>query len=300
MYYNTDKINLYIEQLKYITPEKYHFFLTEDGFISNHIVLTTLIDDVVVGVIIAVPDEGDNLTYTVIHLFVRKNFRRTGIATGLINSLTKIIKKNNYNKLAIITNFKRKSENIVFFKKFILKNQFGPLILKKTEFYSSNKSFVNEKWYTLNINDDYEMILWKDITLSDKKYLQSNKEKFMEKDKMLNEYYIDPFNVIKYDLKTSYCIRKKSTGNIVAWNLTERNINNFVVYRKLYVTFEERNSGILYPLISKSILTCMNDSNGICFLVQGVNRRMRIGIDIMMGHLCDTIIETYCCIKEIN
>ena len=299
LYFITDEYKDYKQQILHIVPEKLHHFIDANQDTGKKI-LSGVIDDIPVAVLIALPDSSDKKTYTVIHLYVKKKYRRIGLAGELIKKLSNDVKKEGYCNIGMIGHFSRNSNETVGFKKFCASFFDQPLTIQKTEFYTSSTEFNQEKWFTYHIPEGYQLVLWSEVTGQNKKFIKENIDLFTEEDSKSNDFFIDPFEVSNYEPATSYGIINLKSGNLAGWNITEKNSCNFLVYRKLYVTYNERNNGLLYPLLTRSIDTCMKNFNGACFLVQGINRKMRIGIDIMMGHLCNNIVETYSCVTKIR
>ncbi len=307
MFSITTEFIKYREQLLQITPTPYDCHLQKVGTPrlpeSATTVAAAIIDDIAAGVVIALQDQGDPDTLAIIHLYVRKKYRRIGIGGTLLQYIEKKAKDTGKKKAGITACLKRGSDQKEPIRQLLLKCQWKDIDYQKSEYYITDTNIVKEPWFNEKLPEGFTLLPWRDISIEERVYLERNRKKFEEADRKLKKYYMDPLDSDNYNHLTSYCVKDEKTGHIVGWNITMMRPDKVLIFRKIYIIPELRSKGLFYPLFAKSISLCidLSDEDGprVCFLVQGENKSMRTGIDFLMGHLCTTIADTYVSSKEL-
>ncbi len=307
MFFITTEFFEYKEQLFQITPTPYHCHLQKigrPGLSENSLtVAAAIIDGITAGVVIALQDRGDPGMLAVVHLYVRKKYRRIGIGGALLQCIEKKARDTGKKKAGITALLKRESDQKEAIRQLLLKRQWKDIDYKKSEYYITDTNIVKEAWFNEKLPEGFTLLPWRDISIEEREYLERNRRGFEGADRKLKKYYMDPLDVENYDYLTSYCIKDERNGHIVGWNITMMRSDKVLIFRKIYVMPELRSKGLFYPLFAKSISLSidLSDEDGpkVCFLVQGENKSMRIGIDFLMGHLCSTIADTYVSSKEL-
>ncbi len=303
MFFITTEFIEYKEQLLQITPTPYDYHLQKTGAPgfskSAPTVAVAVIDGIAVGVVIALQDQGDPGTLAIIHLYVRKKYRRICIGGALLQYIEKKARDAGKKKTGITACLKRESDQKEAIRQLLLKNQWKDMDYQKSEYYITDTNIVKEPWFNEKLPEGFTLLPWRDISIEERGYLKKNRKKFEEADRELKKYYMDPLDIDNYDHLTSYCIKDEKNGHIVGWNITMMRPDKVLIFRKIYIMPELRSKGLFYPLFAKSISLCVEDTPRVCFLVQGENKSMRIGIDFLMGHLCTTIADTYVSSKEL-
>ncbi len=307
MFSITTEFIKYKEQLLQITPTPYCCHLQKAGtpglLESATTIAAAIIDNIAVGVVIALQDQGDSDTLATIHLYVRRKYRRIGIGGALLQCVEKKARNTGKRRTGITACLKRESDQKEAMRQLLLKCQWKDIDYQKSEYYITDTNIVKEPWFNERLPEGFSLLPWRDISIQEREYLERNRMKFEEADRKLKKYYMDPLDIDNYDHLTSYCIKDEKNGHIVGWNITVMRPDKVLIFRKVYIMPELRSKGLFYPLFAKSIRLCVDlcaeDAPRVCFLVQGENKSMRLGIDFLMGHLCTTITDTYVSTKEL-
>ncbi len=307
MFSITTELNKYKEQLLQITPTPYGCHLQKAGIPglpeSATTVAAAVIDNIAAGVVIALQDQGDPDTLAVIHLYVRKKYRRIGVGEALLQYVEKKAKDTGKKKTGITACLNRESDQKEAIRQLLLNNKWKDIDYQKSEYFITDTNIVKEPWFNEKLPEGFTLLPWRDISNGEREYLKRNRRRFEEADRELKKYYMDPLDIDNYDHLTSYCVKDEESGHIVGWNITMMRPDKVLIFRKIYIMPKLRSKGLFYPLFAKSISLCVDlcveDIPRVCFLVQGENKSMRIGIDFLMGHLCSTIADTYVSSKEL-
>ncbi len=294
----------YKEQLHQITPIPYHCHLQRQGTVdlsgSAPTVAVAIINGIAGGVIIALQDEMDTDVLTVIYLYIRKKYRRLGIGGDLLRYVEERAKLACNNRVGIIACLKRESDQKETISQLLLNKGWTDLSNQTSQYYINETTIGNEEWFNMELPEGYTLLPWRDIPIEDRIYLEKNKVKFEEADQKKNYSYMDPFDFDNYEPLTSYYIREEKNGHIAGWNLTVKMSDDILIFRKIYIMPHLRNKGLLYPLLSCSIRLSFKNCKEACFLVQAINKKMKMGIEILMGHLCYKILDIYVSSKELQ
>ncbi len=293
----------YKEQLLQITPTQYHCHLqkavTPGLSESATTVAAAVINSIVAGVVIALQDQGDSGTLSVIHLYVRRKYRRIGIGGALLKCVEKKARDTGKRRTGITACLKRESDQKEAIRQLLLKRQWKDIDYQKSEYYITDTNIVKEPWFNERLPEGFSILPWREISIEERDYLERNRMKFEEADRKLKKYYMDPLDIDNYDHLTSYCIKDEKNDHIVGWNITVMRPDKVLIFRKVYIIPGLRSKGLFYPLFAKSISLCIENTKIACFLIQGENKSMRIGIDFLMGHLCTTITDTFVSTKKL-
>ncbi len=298
----------YKEQLRQITPIPYHCHLQRPGAAdlpgSAPTVAVAIINGIAGGVIIALQDEVDPDVLTVIHLYIRKKYRRLGIGGDLLRCIEKKARQARKKRVGIIACLKRGSDQKEAISQFLLKKEWTDLNNQKSQYYINyyiNETTIGkEEWFNMELPEGYTLLPWRDIPIEERVYLEENKTKLEEADQKNNDSYMDPLDFDNYEPLTSYYIKDEKSGHIAGWNLTVKMSDDILIFRKIYIMPHLRNKGLLYPLLACSIRLSFENCKEACFQVQAINKKMKMGIEILMGHLCYKILDVYVSSKELQ
>ncbi len=294
----------YKEQLQQITPIPYHCHLqrqdTADLSENAPTVAVAIINSIAGGITIALQDEMDLDMLTVSYLYIRKKYRRLGIGGDLLRFIENKARQASKKRVGIIACLKRGSDQKEAISQFLLKKGWMDLNNQKSQYYINETTIGKEEWFNQELPEGYTLLPWRDISIEERVYLEKNKVKFEEADQKKNNSYMDPLDLDNYEPLTSYYIREEKSGHIAGWNLTVKMSDDILIFRKIYIMPHLRNKGLLYPLLACSIRLSFKTCKEACFQVQAINKKMKMGIEILMGHLCYKILDVYVSSKELQ
>ena len=290
----TTDVTPYQDLLRRITPSRFHSLLVREGpGDPPALVVCAVLNDVPVGVLIAPPDMEDPAALCILHLLVSEPARRRGVGSGLVRFAEAEAGRRGFASLGMLHHGHRGAPEVGTLRPFFAKNGWGPVQLEKTDYFVRNAAIAQAAWFILDLPAGYELVPWRDLTQQERADVRAQKERFAHLDRRHGDGYVDPFEIAHFEAETSLGVRDVAGGGIVGWCITQDGGDGLLWFRRIYVAPQERNKGILFPLLANAIQRCLGTFDGAHFTVTRPNRKMKIGMEIMMRGLCGSVIETY-------
>ncbi|HYX08958.1 MAG TPA: GNAT family N-acetyltransferase [Bacteroidales bacterium] len=200
----------------------------------------------VAGLLLAEFDK-KHIVSEIITLYVKPEYRKTGIGSTLLKHAQKALFSSGYKELHIVywSNWKYSGTVVNLLDKLGWEKPENLMKIYKT----NRKKQEKIKWpASLELPAGYEIFFWKDLTLEERRQLKESQQQTP---------WIDPgFDPFKNErhIETLNSIGLKYQGNIIGWIITYRNQPDSVEYNNLFIHPEYR-AGLTVPvyLLKESI-----------------------------------------------
>lgn len=282
-------------QFKRFVPPQFHQMLESDPALTGSIILGAEVAGRIAGVLIARPHSEADGRCKIVFFWLCRSDHEEVMAKALLSECQQAAHLRGQRKLEITPHFPLKNEHAPTFFRLLNELHWDDIRLLYTTFYIHDQSIAHEHWFQLQLPDGYELFYWRTLRPQEKAVLQFRQDEFTHQ----RYPYLDPFVIDAFEEQTSLGVRQQATGHIMGWMINTMSSPGVLCFRRLFIIPEARSKGLFYPLLANSINAYFRHYQSATFNVAAENTTMRSVVLKMMGHLCDTVLETYSCSVKV-